>query len=43
MTLNRFITSMIQLGLAVPAYYGVKAIYHDFKSGDFWRDVNHIE
>lgn len=41
MTMNRLLTTLIQLALIIPAAYGVRAIYHDFKSGNFWRDVNH--
>ena len=41
MTMNRLLTTLIQLALAIPAFYGVRAIYQDFKSGNFWRDVNH--
>ena len=43
MTLNRLITTLVQLMLAVPAVFGIRAIYQDFKSGDFWRDLIHEE
>lgn len=36
MTLNRLITSLIQLALAVPAYYGVRYMIADLK--EMWRE-----
>ena len=38
MTLNRLITSLIQLALAVPCYYGIKAIIHDIKNGGLFPE-----
>ena len=43
MTINRLITTLIQLALFIPAAYGVRAIIEDFRSGNFWRDINHTE
>ena len=41
MTMNRLITSLIQLGMAIPAYYGVKSIYQDIKeNGLFPKEEN---
>jgi len=38
MTINRLITSLIQIALAVPCYYGIKSIYLDIKSGGLFPD-----
>ena len=41
MTLNRLITSLIQLALAVPCYYGIKYMYQDIKeNGLFPKEQN---
>lgn len=36
MTLNRFITSLIQLGMAAFAYYAIKSVYLDIKENGFF-------
>lgn len=38
MTLNRLITTMVQLGLAIPAFYGIKFIFQDIKTNGFLSD-----
>jgi hypothetical protein len=39
MTLNRIVTTLIQLALIIPAPFFIRAIYLDFKSGNFWGDL----
>jgi hypothetical protein len=36
MTINRLITTLIQLGLLSVCYYGIKSIYFDIKENGFF-------
>ena len=40
MTLNRLITSIIQLGMAIFCYYAIKAMYKDIKENGFFPKEN---